>query len=193
VKAAYGMSVLRVDEARTQAVRGAIQGLQDFENALPSPVHKHVIEDIPVGVYDVIADFGQARSANTATILPNESEQARRYGRIILIRRNILVDPSTTAARQRAFAAVIDPRHRADLDPEGSFYRVLWHEIGHYLGPDRDRQGRELDVSLEEVADTFEEMKADLVSLFVGPELRKRGYYDDRRLRALYLSGCCEC
>ena len=30
-------------------------------------------EDIPVGVYDVIADFGQSRGGNTASILPNEA------------------------------------------------------------------------------------------------------------------------
>jgi hypothetical protein len=32
-------------------------------------------------------------------------------------------------------------------------------------------------------------MKADLVALFVGPELLRRGYYDERQLRALYAAG----
>jgi hypothetical protein len=35
----------------------------------------------------------------------------------------------------------------------------------------------------------MEEMKADLVALFLAPELRKRGYYDDRGVRTLYASG----
>ena len=35
----------------------------------------------------MIADFGQARGGNTATILPNESYLARRYGRTILLAR----------------------------------------------------------------------------------------------------------
>ena len=55
---------------------------------------------------------------------------------------------------------------RSDLTGDGNFQRTLWHEIGHYLGVDRDRQGRTLDVALEDYADAIEEMKADLVSLF---------------------------
>ncbi len=189
VKAGYGMSLMLTDEARTRAVREAIRGLQEFENSLPYPAHKQVIEDIPVGVYDVIADFGQARGANTATILPNESEHARRYGRTILMRRNIITHPDVVASARRSFGAAIRPSQAADYDPNGSFHRTLWHEIGHYLGPDRDARGRSLDDALEDRSATFEEMKADLVSLFVAPELHRRGYYDDRALRQVYAAG----
>jgi hypothetical protein len=156
---------------------------------LPYPTHKKVIEDIPVGVYDVIADFGQARSANTATILPNESEHARRYGRTIMIRRNIIAHEGIVASARLAFEAALEPKHHAEFSAEGGFYRVLWHEIGHYLGPDRDQRGRELDEALQEHAATFEEFKADLVSLFLGRQLRARGYYTDKTLRNLYASG----
>jgi len=142
-----------------------------------------------VGVYDVIADFGQARGTNTATILPNDSEHVRRYGRTILLRRNIMTNPTIVESARRSWSAVLEPRFQADFDPEGSFYRTLWHELGHYLGPDRDHEGRELDQALLEDGALFEEMKADLVSLFVGPALRKRGYYDDKQLRGLYASG----
>lgn len=189
VKASHGLSLMLADSARTAAVRGAIRGLQELENSLPYAPHKRVREDIPVGVYDVIADFGQTRGANTATILPNDSRHARRYGRTILLRRNIMSDPNIVKSSRRSFEAALDPRHHADFGADGGFYRTLWHEIGHYLGPDRDRHGRDLDQALLEEASTFEEMKADLVSLFVARELRKRGYYDDRALRALYASG----
>lgn len=189
VKASHGLSLMLADSARTAAVRGAIRGLQELENSLPYLPHKQVREDIPVGVYDVIADFGQTRGANTATILPNDSRHARRYGRTILLRRNIMNDPSIVKSSQHSYEAAIDRRHHSDFDADGGFYRTLWHEIGHYLGPDRDHKGRDLDQALLEEASTFEEMKADLVSLFVARELRKRGYYDDRALRALYASG----
>ncbi len=189
VKASHGLSLMLADSARTTAVRGAIRGLQDLENSLPYAPHKRVREDIPVGVYDVIADFGQTRGANTATILPNDSRHARRYGRTILLRRNIMSDPNIVKSARRSFEAALDRRHHADFDADGSFYRTLWHEIGHYLGPDRDRKGRDLDQALLEEASTFEELKADLVALFVARDLRKRGYYDDRALRALYASG----
>ena len=94
VKASHGLSLMLADSARTAAVRAAIRGLQELENSLPYAPHKRVREDIPVGVYDVIADFGQTRGANTATILPNDSQHARRYGRTILLRRNIMHDSS---------------------------------------------------------------------------------------------------
>lgn len=188
-KAFHGMSVQVSDEAATRALRGAIQGLQALEDSLPYEPHKRVREDIPVGVYDVVADFGQARGTNTATILPNEALHARRYGRIIMIRRNIIEHPDLFALTDASWKAAVAPAHADELRPDGNLYRTLWHEIGHYLGPDSDRQGRELDVALQDAADAMEEMKADLVALFVAPALRQRGYYDDARLRSVYASG----
>jgi hypothetical protein len=181
--------VLLEDADRTRAVRDAIRGLQGFEDALPYSPHKKVREDIPVAVYDVIADFGDARGTNTATILPNDSDHARRYGRTILLRRNIMLEPTIVASARTQWNASVNPRHAGDFDADGSFYRTLWHEIGHYLGPDRDVKGREMDQALEDESDTFEEMKADLVSLFVADALRKQGYYTVDQLRRLYAAG----
>jgi hypothetical protein len=189
VKAFPALSLLVRDAQRTGELRAAIRGLQDFENSLPYQPHKRVREDIPVGIYDVVADFGQSRGTNTASILPNESEHARRYGRTILLRRNIMADDGLIAVSRATFEAAVAPEHHADFDPQGGFYRTLWHEIGHYLGPDRDRANRELDLVLAEESGTFEEMKADLVSLFVARELHRRGHYDDRRLRGVHASG----
>ena len=66
-----------VEDAVRAELREAIAGLQEIENALPYEAHKRIREDIPVGVYEVIADFGQARGTNTATILPNDALFAR--------------------------------------------------------------------------------------------------------------------
>jgi len=55
----------------------------------------------------VIADFGQARGGNTATILPNESYLARRYGRTILLRANIMREPNIFEGTSRTFAAAV--------------------------------------------------------------------------------------
>jgi hypothetical protein len=189
VKAFHGASILLRDTARSERLRRAIGGLQDFENSLPQATHKRVRDEISVGIYDVIADFGEARGTNTASILPNENATVRRYGRTILMRRNILLHPVLVAESRRTWSAVVHPDHHADFDPEGGFQRTLWHEIGHYLGPDQDRSGRALDLALEEESGTFEEMKADLVALYVARELRRRGYYDDRGLRGVYASG----
>jgi len=189
VKAFHGASLMVRDTAATTALQSAIRGLQELEESLPYTPHRRVREAIPVGVYDVAADFGQARGTNTATILPNEALPVRRYGRTILIRKNILEDGQLFALSDAAWKAVVAPAHEGELRSDGGFYRTLWHEIGHYLGPDSDEKGRELDAALEDAADALEEMKADLVSLYVAPALRDRGYYDEGRLRAVYASG----
>ena len=166
VKAFHSMSIMLVNQKATDELRKALGGLQEIENALPYEAHKRVREDIPVGVYDVIADFGQARGTNTATILPNDPLFSRRYGRTILLRENIMKHPSIFAADMRVWKTTVVDGQANDLAAEGNFQRTLWHEIGHYLGVDRDKQGRTLDVALEDYADSVEEMKADLVSLF---------------------------
>ncbi len=183
VKAFYGMSILLTNEKATTELRKALGGIQAIEDALPYANHKRVREDLPVGVYDVIADFGQARGANTATILPNDPLFSRRYGRTILLRENIMKNPEIFAADQRVWRAAAIDAHTNDLAADGNFQRTLWHEIGHYLGPDRDQQGRTLDVALEDYADSVEEMKSDLVSLFALHRM------DHPSLRAIQASG----
>jgi hypothetical protein len=183
VKAFHSMSILLRDEAATAELRKALGGIQSIEDALPYQPRKRVRDDIPVGVYDVIADFGQARSVNTATILPNDALFSRRYGRTILLRANIMKNPVLFAADERIWRAATVDVHANDFKPEGNFLRTLWHEIGHYLGPDRDAQGRTLDVALANHADAMEEMKSDLVSLFALRRLQHPA------LRAIQASG----
>jgi hypothetical protein len=189
VKAFYSLSVLLRDVKASDEVARAIGDLQAIEDSLPYENKKRVQATIPIGVYDVIADFGQARGSNTASILPNEPDLARRYGRRILMRRNILEHPEINAHIVRPYLAALDPAHAADYRPDGRFYYTLWHEIGHYLGVDRDKAGRDLDTALEDASALLEEMKADLVSLFVVKALAERGFYDEARKRAVYMAG----
>jgi len=189
VKTFFSFSLLSTRQQETTALRQAMRGLQALEDSLPYENHKKIREDIPVGVYDVVADFGQSRGGNTATILPNESYLARRYGRTILLRANIMRDPNIFQGTSRTWEAAIAAEHKNDLSADGNFYRTLWHEVGHYLGVDRTKDGRDLDEALQENSSAMEEMKADLVSLFVAPALRKRNYYTDSQLRSVYASG----
>ena len=189
MKTFFAFSLLRTRREETEALRKAMKGLQALEDSLPYDHHKKVREDIPVGVYDVIADFGQARGGNTATILPNESYLARRYGRTILLRANIMRNPDLFEGTNKRWTAAVAPAHHADLTSEGNFYRTLWHEVGHYLGVDTTKNGQDLDTALQENSSAMEEMKADLVSLFVAEALRKQGYYTAEQLRAVYASG----
>lgn len=189
VKSFFGFSLLATRQQETTALRQAMKGLQALEDSLPYDHHKRVREDIPVGVYDVVADFGQTRGGNTATILPNESYLARRYGRTILLRANIMRDTSIFESTSKTLAAAVGPEQAKDLTNEGNFYRTLWHEVGHYLGVDRTKDNRELDEALQEDSSLLEEMKADLVSLFVAEALRKQDYYDDAQLKSVYAGG----
>lgn len=188
-KTFFSLSVLAKDEARSKAVAAAIGDIQAIENSLPYERHKRVRTDIPVGVYNVIADFGQARGTNTASILPNDADHSRKYGRTILLRANIMLNEELFRDTQAAWQAAVVPGHAEELTLEGGFQRTLWHEIGHYLGVATDEQGRSLDIALKEYSDLLEEMKADLVSLYSAPALRKEGYYTDDQLRALYADG----
>src|SRR5215813_13108597 len=189
VKTFFGLSLLLMRIPETTALRQAMKGMQALEDSLPYQHHKRIREDIPVGVYDVVADFGQTRGGNTATILPNESYLARRYGRTILLRANIMRDPNIFSSVSHTLEAAIGEEQAKALTPDGNFYRTLWHEVGHYLGVDRTKENRELDDVLQEDSSVLEEMKADLVSLFVAEPLHKQGYYTDAQLRSVYAGG----
>jgi hypothetical protein len=189
VKTFFAFNVLSTRQSETTALRQAMRGLQAIEDSLPYDQHKKIREDIPVGVYDVVADFAQSRGGNTATILPNESYLARRYGRTILLRANIMRDPNIFVSTGSIFEAAVGPEQAKELTSDGNFYRTLWHEVGHYLGVDRTKDNRDLDEALQENASALEEMKADLVSLFAAEALRKQGYYNDAQLRSVYAGG----
>jgi hypothetical protein len=189
VKTFFSLSLLVRDRARSEELRSALEDIQVVEDVLPYESERKVRSDIPVGVYNIIADFGQARGANTATILPNEAYIARQYGRTILMRGNILLNDDIFQETHRAFSAAVAPEQANDLTAEGGFYRVLWHEIGHYLGVDQSADGRDLDVALEDTADLLEEMKADLVSLTSARVLQQRGKLTEAQLRGIYASG----
>jgi hypothetical protein len=189
VKAFYSLSLLARDRARSDELAAALTDIQAIENSLPYSRPKTVRSQIPVGVYNVVADFGQARGTNTATILPNDADHARKYGRTILLRYNIMTAPELFEAARSRFCAAVAESHCSELSMAGNFERTLWHEIGHYLGVDRTDDGRALDDALASVSNLYEEMKADLVSLFSADRLHREGHYTDRELRELQAGG----
>jgi hypothetical protein len=189
VKTFFALSVLSVRRDETRELRLQTAGLQILEDSLPYAHHKLVREDIPISACEVIADFGQARGGNTASILPNESYLARHYGRTILLRPTIIWDPEVFRITKIGWEAAVASAHKDELTADGNFYRTVWHEAGHYLGVDRTKEGRDLDEALQDNSSLLEEMKADLVALFIAEAFRKQGYYDTKRLRAVYASG----
>ena len=104
VKSFFAVSLLVRDPAMSATVNTVKNWLQEMEDILPYEPKKTVRTDIPVNAYNIIADFGQSRGANTATILPNERYITKKYGRTILLRNNILTDPDIFAIRKSSFA-----------------------------------------------------------------------------------------
>ncbi|MGB0908113.1 MAG: NUDIX hydrolase [Maricaulaceae bacterium] len=189
VKSFFSLSLLQRDKPKSDELAASIGDIQSIEDALPYTANKSVRSDIPVGVYNIIADFGQARGTNTATILPNEGHLSRQYGRTILIRSTVLRNPDIFAEAKTSFEAATAQTHKGDLDIDGNFYRTLWHEIGHYMGPDQTAGGGDIDAALQDSADLMEEMKADLVSLFSAQKLYDADAYTQSQLRSIYAGG----
>jgi len=189
VKSFFSLSLLYRDKVKSNELSAAINGIQDIEDVLPYDAHKTVRSFIPVGVYNVLADFGQSRGTNTATILPNETHLSRQFGRTILIRSNILTNEALFATSLSAFNSATHDEHHEDMRIDGNFYRTLWHEIGHYLGPDATKDRGDIGIALQDTTDLLEEMKSDLVSLFSARRLHAGGQHDAARLRAIYAGG----
>lgn len=188
-KAFFAVSILVRAPGASRELERAVARLGEFEAALPGGPYEQVRAQIPIGIYDVLADYGQARGGNTASILPNEAHITRKYGRTILIRRNVITNPAIVAAAQRRFQAAVTEEHAGDLGPHGNFDRTVWHEVGHYLGPKTTERGEVVTGALGNLHNHLEELKADLVSLWLMPRLVEAGVLGEDRRRAAYAAG----
>lgn len=188
-KTAFSMSILIKDRKRSDELAKAIGGLQEIENSLPYKAHKTVRSKIPIGVYNVLVDYAQSRGTNTASILPNENYITQKYGRVILLRYNVLTSPEIFATSKALWDNVVSDQFKSHLTIQSNFKRTLWHEIGHYMGPGTDKDGRPHEISLQNNQNLLEEMKSDLVSLYAANLLHQKGYHTDEDLRAIYAGG----
>ena len=100
-----------------------------------------------------------------------------------------MTNPTLFQLALAKYQTAVAPEFDDDLLMEGGFQRTLWHEVGHYLGVDKTKRGRPLGEGLQQLSDHFEEMKADLVSLFTAHELHKAGHHSDEQLKAIYAGG----
>jgi len=134
-------------------------------------------------------DYAQSRGTNTASILPNESHITRKYGRVILLRYNVMTSPQIFKSAKARWDAVMANGFESHLTIQSNFQRTLWHEIGHYMGPSTDKAGRTFDIALQNYQNLLEEMKADLSSLFSANWLLERGHHDAAAVQAIYAGG----
>ena len=120
-RAFYSLSLLAARTEESAALRKALQGIQALEDSLPTDRHHRVVEDIPVGVYDVIADFGQARGGNTATNLPNEAYLASATAASSSCARTSCATPTSSPATRRTFSTAVAPEFRSAPDGRRRF------------------------------------------------------------------------
>jgi len=183
-KAFFAVSLFLRDEAATTALRRAVEDLEQVEAALPYESRRRFRTDIPASSADILAAFGGGKTTG-AEILPNDADLTRKYGRKILVRRNLYTHPEAFARVQLRWQAVITPEQHDELSAEGRYLQVVWHEIGHYLGPATVRTGRSIEAALEDDASPIEELKAELVSQFAAHKLRELGHLTDAEVRGI--------
>lgn len=191
-KAAFGVSIHQRDDAATARLRSEMVHLPEIEAALPYESRRQVQTDIPVASVNVLAAFGAGVDVS-AEILPNDADLRRKYGRKILVRRNHLMHPALFSRLRTRWESVIAPAHLGDLTPDGLYQQVVWHEVGHYLGPEADGEGRPIDTSLGADAQPIEELKADLLAVFATDRLRASGIVDEATTRAVAASLILAC
>jgi hypothetical protein len=100
-----------------------------------------------------------------------------------------MTHPDLFSDRKEVFTAAMVSGQAGDLTLEGPFYRTLWHEVGHYLGVDATHDGRDLNEALSPWGSHYEEMKADLVSLFTSAHLNDLGLMDNEVYRSVQAAG----
>src|SRR4029450_3882991 len=89
---------------------------------------------------------------------------------------------SRVAAR---WHAAIDREHQPELTADGRYQQVVWHEIGHYLGPATADSGHSIEDTLEDDAAPIEELKAELVAQFAAHQLQQLGPLEDEDVRGI--------
>ncbi|HLX34764.1 MAG TPA: hypothetical protein VKR30_05910 [Candidatus Limnocylindrales bacterium] len=183
-KGFVGLSLFLRDESATSALRRALDDLPAIEAALPYESWRRVQTDLPAGSYDILAAFGAGKQTG-AEILPNDPNLLRKYGRKILVRRNLYTHPEAFSRMRARWESVVDRDQHAEVSAEGRYQQVVWHEIGHYLGPQLARDGRSIEQSLEDDASPIEELKAELASQFAAHQLRELGHLSDADVRGL--------
>jgi hypothetical protein len=191
-KTFFGLSVLVRSEAHDRALRQSMEHLQEIGDQLPETRRRRVQTDIPVGIDDIVVAFGNARNV-VAQILPNDATLNRKYGRKIVFRANETTHPLETRRLNDRWRAATLPDHWGDRDASGDQLATVWHELGHYLGPQVDDAGVPVLDALGADAGLIEELKAELVAQSAVRVLLDRGLVTGAEQRAALASGVSAC
>jgi hypothetical protein len=184
LRASHGLALLAVHQASTDEIHHWAGHVAEIDAALPYAGTRRRPEAVPMASYDLLAVFGAARNVLAET-LPNDPDVTRKYGRRILMRRNLAYDAKGFETNRTRYAAAIVAEQRDEQTMDGSFAQTVGHELAHYVGPDRNADGRKFAEALGEDADIIEELKAEVMSFTIAMFLERAGEIDAARRRGV--------
>ena len=201
-KALFEMVIAREDAALTASLAALKRDMQNMENALSVLVGENLYKPrrldprISVRAVDVWAAFGDARHSRGAVLayhLPNRGKSVDEgvYKKVILVNHAQAMEAVTEA---RA-ALILDPSQQAMLSFRDSITNTAFHELSHGFGAHHemritDREGRLTTVkeALREYDSLLEELKADMLGLWLSKMQHDNGALDEASLHRRYVS-----
>ena len=151
---------------------------------------------IAVRAVDVWAAFGDARHSRGAVLayhLPNRGKSVEEgvYKKVILVNHA----QATEAVTKARAALIFDPAQQEMLSFRDSITNTAFHELSHGFGAYHemrisDREGRLTTVkeALREYDSLLEELKADMLGLWLSKMQHDKGALDEASLQRRYVS-----
>ena len=135
-------------------------------------------------------DYAAVRGGITiAQNLPNGDKLAvqEREGNRLVFHRQVR-ESQDPAQQQKFLDALIEPSQHHLYTPKADFVFTVRHELGHSEGPSKTKDGRDNKASLGGYGNMLEEMKADLISVFMTAYLVEIGEETQKDANEIYLT-----
>lgn len=193
-KASYESYLTIVDKGESEKLKIYISKLKDIQDALPIDEKNRYtftkkLDKCPIKVVDVFETTGDARAGYTprAFNLPNDEAIRNNYGTKNVLLKN-MIEAKHTLITVPIASQLLDPGQTKFLTFESAFNDILFHEIGHGMGPGQIiKNGVKMSVSeaLKELYTTIEESRADVTSPFIENILIKSGDLTEDKCSAI--------
>lgn len=206
-KAMFEMVLGREDEVLTGELLRFKKNLQEMEDALALLVGEEVYKGreldprIAIRAIDVWMASGDARRSRGATVayhLPNRGASVEEglYKKVILVNHAKAFE----AVKQRRASLVLDRSDAEKLSFMDDIVNTTFHELSHGFGAYHEMKvttpsGKTASVKqlLLELDTLMEEVKADVIGLWLSRTLREKGELDDATLERRYISAIIHC
>ncbi|MFH1728647.1 MAG: peptidase [Pseudomonadota bacterium] len=195
-KAAFESFITIKDQVASDKLDRFKEYLEELDNSLPlDPKYKtrKRPQDAPMVVVNLLYAGGEANNCGKAIAfnLPNDEKVRSELGGKKTMMKNVM-EAKANAILKPIGQAILSESEQEFIDGEMFFYRVLFHEIGHSMGPGimLNEKGEEISVykSLKELHNTMEEAKADLFAFFAMDWCINKGLFDESCRQSLWIT-----